>query len=29
MISSFEDRAKSEIALTVNGELRVVRAFPM
>jgi carbon-monoxide dehydrogenase small subunit len=29
MISSFEDRAKSEIALTVNGEPKVVRAFPM
>jgi carbon-monoxide dehydrogenase small subunit len=29
MISSLEDRAKSEIALTVNGEPKVVRAFPM
>jgi len=29
MISSSEDRAKSEIALTVNGEPKVVRAFPM
>jgi len=29
MISSLEDRAKSEIALTVNGESKVVRAFPM
>ncbi len=29
MISSLEDRGKSEIALTVNGEPKVVRAFPM
>jgi aerobic carbon-monoxide dehydrogenase small subunit len=29
MISSWEDRGKSEIALTVNGEPKVVRAFPM
>jgi aerobic carbon-monoxide dehydrogenase small subunit len=29
MISSFEDRGKSEIALTVNGEPKIVRAFPM
>jgi aerobic carbon-monoxide dehydrogenase small subunit len=29
MISSPEDRGKSEIALTVNGEPKVVRAFPM
>jgi carbon-monoxide dehydrogenase small subunit len=29
MISSLEDRGKSEIALMVNGEPKVVRAFPM
>src|SRR5580700_11098107 len=29
MISSSEDRAKSEIALTVNGEPKKVRAYPM
>jgi carbon-monoxide dehydrogenase small subunit len=29
MISSLVDRGKSEIALTVNGEPKVVRAFPM
>ncbi|MGA7930637.1 MAG: (2Fe-2S)-binding protein [Candidatus Sulfotelmatobacter sp.] len=29
MISSLEDRGKSEIALTVNGEPKLVRAFPM
>jgi carbon-monoxide dehydrogenase small subunit len=29
MIGSSEDRSKSEIALTVNGEPRIVLAFPM
>jgi carbon-monoxide dehydrogenase small subunit len=29
MISSLEDRSKSEISFTVNGERKTVRAFPM